>query len=111
MPQVTVVHRPELTFERALGAFRDHFDGKYRVGTASLLGVRRIVVDKSDWVGVTIDLRQETGSTSFSLRGYIPSSLYSWLFGGLIAIMFLRKSWREMEREVTAFIEAAPDFN
>lgn len=111
MPEITVAHRPELTLDRALGAFRDEFGDRYEVREARLLGIRRITVNKTSWVGVTVDLRHTRDRTIFSYRGYIPSTVYNLLLGGFIAMMILRSRWRELENEVRAFIEAAPAFN
>ena len=111
MSEVTVAHHPELTLERALEVLRDHFGGKYHLDTVSLLGQRRIVVNKSKWTGVTIELRQRPGGTTFSFRGYIPSLIYGLLFGGLAAIFLLKPKWRKLEDEVRSFVERSPAFN
>ena len=110
MPAVTIAHHPHLTYDRTLDIFKERLGNRYHVDIASLLGVQRIVVNKTDWVGATIELRQKLGGTSFVFRGYIPSKLYRWLLGGLITTLILRSKWRHFEEEITAFIESAPEF-
>lgn len=110
MPEVTIAHHPYLTYDRTLDIFKDKLGSRYHVDTASLLGVQRIVVNKTGWVGVTIELRQKPASTSFLFRGYIPSKLYRWLLGGLITTLILRSRLRCFEKEITAFIESATEF-
>lgn len=114
MATVTIAHHPELTVDRALGVFMSHFHGKYDVYESSAFGrLRRIVVKKNAMTAVAVNLKQEPETTTFVFGAFIPSGLMRGLFGligVLIALLFLRPTWKAMEAEVRVFIENAADF-
>ncbi|MBI3742893.1 MAG: hypothetical protein HY261_01210 [Chloroflexi bacterium] len=108
MATVTVGKHPEFDGMKAMELFRKKFDGKYRVGKAGILG-RDFAVNKSGWTGVTVKVKQDAVGTTFVFTGYIPSILNRVLFGGLIASIFLRGSWKAMENEIATFVQNAPE--
>ena len=114
MATVTVAHHPDLTLDRAMGVFKSHFFGKYDVYESSTFGrLRRVVVKKNAMTGVIVNLKQEPDTTTFVFAAFIPSVLMRGLFGLiglLIALLFLRPTWKAMEEEVRVFIENAADF-
>ena len=110
MATVTIAHHPELTAESAEEAFKSHFAGKYEVYKPWMIIGADFVVKKSGWTGVAVKLRHGRENTSFRFGGTVPSMTSRMLFGGLIAILFLRPSWKAMEEEVRVFIENAADF-
>jgi hypothetical protein len=110
MAKVTVGHHPELTLEEAMKVFQRHFTGKYVVYMYKLLGIKRIVVKKSAWLGVIVVLKQKKGKTSFVFNYFTPSGLLRGLFFGLILILILRPRYEAMEDEVKSFLESAVEF-
>lgn len=109
MAVVTVPHKPALTAQEAEKVFRSHFGGKYDVYKTSFLG-RDFVVKKSGWTGVGVKLKQESARTDLVFTPLMPNALFNLLFGSLIAMLFLRPSWKALEDEVRVFIENAVDF-
>jgi radical SAM superfamily enzyme YgiQ (UPF0313 family) len=113
MAVVIVGHHPELIAEEAMKVFQRHFTGKYVVYMYKLVGIRRIVVKKSAWVGVIVRLKQEKGKTSFDVNYYSPSMLARMPFFGLlqplILWLILRSSYKAIENEVKSFIENAEE--
>jgi len=116
MARIIVSDYPELTKERALELFRNHFSGKYEVqgenGTFN-----DFVVRKSDWHAVGIRFREGPNGGTFSFSGFTPSLLYRMLpilgvfagFPGVVAavtIMFLAltPSRKELEKEISGFL-------
>ena len=111
MASVTVAHNPKLTLENATEAFKEHFGDKYEVAETSESGqLRRIVMKQSKWTGVQVHLVQTRDKTMFGFQGFMPPSPLQMLFGGLIAVLFLRQSWKLMEEEVETFIQNAAAF-
>ena len=111
MATVTVAHHPELTVENAAEVFKEHFGDKYQVDATSTLGrLERIVIKKSGWTAVYVTLTQASGKTSFVFGGFMPSMVSRVPFAGLIEVLFLRPSWKQMEEEVGTFIENAAAF-
>ena len=111
MASVTVAHRPELTVENATEAFEEHFKDKYEVdGTSTIGQLQRILITKSKWTGVQINLMQTRDKTSFGFRGFMPSWVSRIPLAGQIVTLFLKSSWKEMEDEVGTFIENAAAF-
>ena len=112
MATVTVAHHPDLTLENATEVFKEHFGDKYEVSqTDSLGGLRRIVLEKSQWTAAYVSLAQATGKTSFVFGGFMPSWVSRIPIVGLIVTLFLRTSWKEIEEEVETFIKGAAAFN
>ncbi|PKB72489.1 MAG: hypothetical protein BZY87_00100 [SAR202 cluster bacterium Io17-Chloro-G6] len=109
MAIVRVAHRPNLSPERAMYAFNRNFHREYKIYKSGVL-MRDFVVKKNAWTGVGVKLKQEDNGTSFVFTAMMPSIILNILFGGVIAFLFLRPSWRAMERDVGAFIESAADF-
>ena len=109
MATITIGHHPELTAERALEVFSSHFADKYEVYMTKLLG-RDFAMKKSGWTAVGVKLRQDKEETKFVFTAFMPSMIFQLLFGGLIAMLFLRPSWKALEEEVRVFIENAADF-
>jgi hypothetical protein len=95
--------------------FRSHFSGRYEVSTTSLIK-RDFIVKKTDWPGVGVRLQQDSNTTSFVFTAMSPGTLARVLpvlflgIGALIILLVLRSSWKEMEEEITAFIENSADF-
>ena len=117
MAVVIVGHHPELTADEAMRVFQRHFTGKYVVYMYKALGMKRIAVKKSAWVGVIVRLKQEKGKTSFVFTYFSPSALVRGfmgaafgLIGALIQWLILRSSYRVIENEVKSFIESASEF-
>ena len=88
---------------------RAAFEGTYEIVRSNAMK-RDFIVKKGGWAGVGVRLKQEKTGTSFVFTGLIPNVLLQVLFGGLVAYLFLRPSWKAMESEVAAFIETAPEF-
>ncbi len=109
MAIVRVAHRPNLTPERAMFAFERHFHREYKIYKSGVL-LRDFVVRKNSWTGVGVQLKQADNETSFVFTAMMPSIILNILFGGLIAFLFLRPSWRALENDVREFIETAADF-
>lgn len=110
MAKVTVAYHPELTVERAIEVFRSHFAGKYDVYKTKLWPMN-FVVKKSGWTAVGVRLKQEPYATTFFFASFTPSPILFFLFSGIpIHWLFLRPSWKTMEKEVRALIENASEF-
>ncbi len=109
MAVVKIAHRPNLTPERAMFAFNRRFQQEYKIHKSGVM-LRDFVVRKNSWTGVGIQLKQEDDSTSFVFTAMMPSIILNILFGGVIAFLFLRPSWRALENDVREFIETAADF-
>ena len=115
MATVTVSHNPDLTADQAMEVFRSHFAGRYEVSKTSLLA-RDFVVKKTGWTGVGVKLQQDSSTTSFVFTAMSPGTMARVLpvlflgIGALILLFTLRSSWKEMEAEITAFIESSADF-
>ncbi len=111
MATITVAHKPDLTAERAMDAFRTHFADKYKVyETRFWKRGRDFIVEKSGWTGVGIKLKQESDATTFVFTPIMPSMILQLSFGGLIAMLFLRPGHKAMEDEVRTFIDNAAAF-
>ena len=109
MAIVSIGNRPDLTPEQAQEVFAQRFAGKYEVVHSN--AVRRdFIVKKSGWSGVGVRLKQDKTGTSFVFTGLMPNMLLQVLFGGLASYQFLRSSWKELEAEVSEFIQSAPEF-
>ena len=109
MAVVKIAHRPNLTPERAMFAFERHFHQHYKVHKSGVM-LRDFVVRKNSWTGVGIKLQQEADGTSFVFTAMMPSVILNIFFGGVIAFLFLRPSWKALEDDVREFIETAADF-
>ena len=123
MATATVDHHPELTKERALEVFERHFGDEYEVyETDGLIDKwhRDFIVEKSDWTGVWVKLKQKQNHTIFVFTAFIPNGWLEFLFGfgsllaaGIpyfLAHVVLWPSRKAMEEEVRSFIENAPEF-
>ena len=109
MAKITIAHHPELTVDGAIEVFRDHFAGKYEVRkTRDILS--DFELQKSAGTGVKLKLRQDRDGTRFTYTASVPSFLLRLFFVNLTGWLFLRSSWKELEEEVGAFIENAPEF-
>jgi hypothetical protein len=104
MALVSIGHRPDLTPEQAQAAFERHFAGKYKVYPTKAR-LRDFIVKKTDWAGVGVRLKQEKTGTVFVFTAMMPNLLLQALFGGAIAYLLLRSTWKELENEVRACIE------
>ncbi len=109
MAVVKVAHRPNLTPERAMFAFNRHFHQDYEIRKTGIL-LRDFLVKKNAWTGVGVKLQQDVDGTSFVFTAVLPNIILNMLFGGLIAHLLLRPSWKALETEVLVFIENAADF-
>ena len=109
MAIVRVAHRPNLTPERAMFAFERNFHSKYKIYKSGVM-LRDFVVRKNSWTGVGVQLKQGDDETHFVFTAMMPSIILNILFGGLIAFLFLRPSWKALENDVREFIETAADF-
>ncbi len=116
MARIIVNDNPELTKERALELFRNHFSGKYEVQEKNGIS-HDFIVKKSDWQAVGARFRRGPNGSSFSFAGFTPSLRYRMLpvlgvVAGLpgvlaaFAIMFLalRPRRKELEEEISRFI-------
>ena len=110
MPVVTVAHQPDLSVEKALEVFSNHFAGKYSV-YKTRRPLLHLVVRKSAWTAVGVRLRQGSNTTRFGFGAFLPSFFLTFLLVGLVTYLILYfASWRDMEREVENFILNAPEF-
>ena len=107
MAVVQIAHRPELTVKEAMEVFTGHFGGKYRIQWG---GGREFVMKKTAWTGVRVVLDQRRDTTGFVVDGVVPSAFLTVMFGGLIAMLFLRRGWKAMEQEALDFIRNAAEF-
>ena len=116
MARIIVRDHPELTKERALELFRNHFSGKYEVQEKNG-AFNDFVVKKSDWNAVGVRFREGPNGSTFSFSGFTPSLRYRMLpvlgvfagFPGVLAafaIMFLalRPRRKVLEGEISRFI-------
>ncbi len=108
MATVTVGKHPEIDAKKAMELFSKKFEGKYKIKKAGMVG-RDFAVVKSGWTGVTVKVKQEDKGTTFVFTGYIPSMLNRMLFGGLIAMLILRGSWKSMEKDIEGFLQGATE--
>ncbi len=109
MAIVSIGNQPDLTPDQAREIFAQHFAGKYEIVKSNAIN-RQFIVKKSGWSGVGVRLKQEKTGTSFVFTGLMPNMLLQLLFGGIASYLFLRSSWKELEAEVTEFIQSAPEF-
>jgi hypothetical protein len=109
MATISIGYQPELTKERAREIFAVQFAGACTVYSTSVLN-RDFIVKKSDWTGVGVRLKQEKDATTFVFTPMIPNPILQGLFGGLLSALFLRKSWKALEADVTEFIQTSPSF-
>ena len=109
MAIVSIGNRPDLTPEQAQEVFAQHFAGKYEVVRSNAVR-RNFIVKKSGWSGVGVRLKQEKTGTTFVFTGLMPNMVLQVLFGGVASYLFLRSSWKELEAEVSEFIQSAPEF-
>lgn len=121
MATVTIAHHPELTPSGVMEIFRSHFADKYEISEAPwysrwlIEGASRdFFVKKNSWVGVGVLLNQQDDGTSFVFTGIMPTAfgtITAVLMGGyLIAYLFVRPRWREMEADIQTFMENAAAF-
>ena len=109
MAIANIGNRPDLTPEQAREVFTQHFAGKYEIVRSNAMR-RNFIVKKSGWSGVGVRLKQEKTGTSFVFTSLMPNMLLQVLFGGVASYLFLRSSWKELEAEVSEFIQSAPEF-
>ncbi len=109
MAIVNIGNQPDLTKEQAREVFERAFTGKYEIVRSTAMR-RDFIVKKNSWSGVGVRLKHERTGTSFVFTGLIPNVALQILFGGLVAYLFLRPSWRELEAEIAQFIENEPSF-
>jgi predicted amidophosphoribosyltransferase len=111
---VTVPYQPYLTAEPAMEVFRREFRGRYQIYKTHFYFTRDFIVKKNAFIGVSVKLKQEPGKTSFVFTYTQPSPLLvmicSLLIAGLVLLLILRASHKELEAEVQSFIENAPEF-
>ena len=116
MATIIVNDHPELTKERALELFRNHFSGKYDVQEKNGIS-HDFIVKKSDWLAVGVRFRRGPNGNAFSFAGFTPSLRYRMLpvlgvFAGLpgvlatfaIMVLALRPRRKELEEEISRFI-------
>lgn len=96
------------TADQAMEAFQRHFSN-YTVYPTKIL-TRDFIVKKSNWTGVGVKVKQENSGTEFVFTPLIPNFMFQAMFGGLIAYLFLRSSWKAAEQEVADFIQSASEF-
>ena len=109
MAIISIGSKPDLTKDQTREIFARHFEGKYEIVRSNAMK-RDFIVKKSGWAGVGVRLKQEKTGTSFVFTGLIPNVALQVLFGGLVAYLFLRPSWKALEAEIAQFIETAPEF-
>ncbi len=116
MARIIVSDQPELTKERTLELFRNHFSGKYEVQEGNGIS-RDFIVKKSDWQAVGVRFRRGANGSTVSFAGFTPSFRYRMLpllgvvvgWPGVLAafaVMFfaLRPRRKELEEEISQFI-------
>jgi hypothetical protein len=108
MGRIAIGHRPDMTGELARQIFAAHF-GAGDVYRTSILD-RDFVVRKSDWSGVGVRVRQDASETSLDFSPLIPNPILQGLVGGFISYLFVRRSWKALEAEVSEFIQRHPAF-
>lgn len=106
MAIVGIGNQPDLTPEGAREVFAAHFEGTYEIVESNAMQ-RDFIVKKNNAVGVGVRLKQERTGTSFIFTGIMPSVLLDAVFGGPGGTVFVRSSWKELEAEIAAFIEAS----
>ena len=109
MATVRVGHHPELTADAAMDIFARHFEGTYRVFKTRVI-LRDFIVQKSGWVGVGVHLKQEEHATTFVFSAMIPNAILRAAFWGIIAILIFSAQNKQMEEEISAYIQNAPEF-
>lgn len=109
MAIVSIGSKPDLTKDEAREIFARHFEGRYEIVRSNAMK-RDFIVKKSGWTGVGVRLKQEKTGTSFVFTGLMPNVALQVLFGGLVAYLFLRPSWKALELEVASFIRIEPQF-
>ena len=109
MAVIKIGEMPQLTPERAMEVFAEHFAGRYQVQPTKIRR-RDFVVKKSEWAGVAVRVKQDQTGASFVFTALMPNALLRVLFGGLASYLFLRSEWKALEAEIADFIENAPEF-
>lgn len=110
MPKVILPYKPEMSKQKVLEIFKNHFNGTYEVYESRLIGTD-FVVKKSAWTGVSVRLVQKKDKTMLVFGAFAPSAAVRVLFMGLIPIIICYATvWRKIQNEVKEFIETAPDF-
>ena len=115
---VTVAYHPELTWQDAMVIFQRHFSGKYKVRKIRRTIQRHFFICKSPLTGIRVKLEQKKDSTSFVIDGDAPNAFLALLFWLCLGILFsiivyymvFKPRLKEMENEVKAYIENAPEF-
>lgn len=112
MATVSIGHYPDLTAEKAMEIFSNHFQEKYEVYPTPRLVVGDFIIKKSAFLAIFVTLQQKEGQTSFRFFHQYPSAgmrlLLAILFPISLAIAFT--AGKELENEVRHFIENAPEF-
>ena len=109
MATVSIGYHPDLTADRAIEVFQQHFAGRYEVSKTSVVA-RDFIVKKSGTTGVGVRLKQGKNGTEFVFTGMIPGIWQRIVYSGLVGYLFLRPGWRALEAEVASFIENEPSF-
>ena len=102
MAKLEIRHNPQLTKERLVELFQQHFKGKYEVYLSKTPGCD-FIVKKSGLSGVFVKLIQKQGKTQVTLYRYAPSVILR----GPITMLF---AGYDVMREVKAFMETSQEF-
>ena len=110
MATISIGQRPDLTKEKVREIFAHRFAGECEVIHSTAIN-RDFILKKNAWTGVGVRLKQEKdGASTFVFTALMPNVLLQTLFGGLFAVLLLRKGWKDMEMEVAGFIRLEPEF-
>lgn len=105
MAKLEIKHNPELTKEKLIELFCQHFNGKYEVYPTKVID-RDFVVMKSAISGVFVKLKQKNGRTEIVFNSDAPSALLR-MFTGILIRFFADQA---VMQDVRTFLESSPDF-
>ena len=103
MATLSVGKRPDLTKERVIEDFKQHFSGCKVYPTRVVM--RDFIIEWSAVTGVGVHLVQNDEGTTFVYTGMIPNVLVRAL-GSLLLMVLFRGGSKNKEQEVAAFIQS-----
>lgn len=104
MATINIGNRPDVTPDRAVGAFQRRFAGTYEVYKTKLV-LRDFIVKKSGAVGVSVRVKQDGAGTTFVYTGFTPNAIIR-AATGAIGYLIFRGGMTALEREVADFIQS-----